>query len=212
MLISLVSLAIITSYAFDNDRMRNVMQTRYGDDGQAILNAWLDLISASTNLTEIEQARQINDFFNKNIRFVDDIDNWKQSDYWATPLETLGTRAADCEDFTIAKYMSLMMLGIPAERLRLIYVKAQIGGPYSKHFQAHMVLGYYPTADALPLILDNLVSTIEPAKQRTDLRPVFSFNSTGLWIGSNKASQADPTARLSRWRDLLNRMQQEGLH
>ena len=72
-----------------------------------------------------------------------------------------------------------------------------------------MVLGYYPTPDAIPLILDSLINTIEPANKRPDLRPVFSFNSEGLWVG-NQSTQADPTARLSRWRDLLARVNAEG--
>jgi hypothetical protein len=73
-----------------------------------------------------------------------------------------------------------------------------------------MVLGYYEQPDSIPLILDNLVADIESADQRTDLHPVFSFNSDGLWVGNQAQPQIDPTVRLSRWRDLLDRMQREG--
>ncbi|HWV13782.1 MAG TPA: transglutaminase-like cysteine peptidase [Cellvibrio sp.] len=171
-------------------------------------------LTQTPSATEIEfekkQIKSVNDFFNKHIRFVDDIYHWKQNDYWATPLETLGTGSGDCEDYTIAKYISLIQLGIPIERLRLIYVKAQIGGASSRVFQAHMVLGYYPQANAIPLILDSLISDIESADRRRDLHPVFSFNSEGLWVGNQAQPQIDPTARLSRWRDVLTRMKQEG--
>lgn len=161
---------------------------------------------------EVEQLQLVNDFFNRHIRYAEDIDLWEQSDYWATPMETLGRRAGDCEDYTIAKYMSLIKLGIPAERLRLIYVRASIGGSQSRISQAHMVLGYYPTPQSVPLILDNLIPGIMQAEERPDLKPVFSFNSVGLWVGNNPQSQADPTARLSRWRDVLTRMQKEGFY
>ncbi|MFZ3159771.1 MAG: transglutaminase, partial [Rhodoferax sp.] len=76
---------------------------------------------------------------------------------------------------------------------------------------AHMVLGYYPEPTSEPLILDNMISSVRLASMRTDLTPVFSFNSDGLWVGGAAASSADPTARLSRWRDVLERMRQDGL-
>jgi len=158
------------------------------------------------------QCEQVNQFINRHVRYREDIDHWQQTDYWATPMETLGSRGGDCEDFTIAKYMTLLKLGVPNERLRLIYVRAAIGGANSSVSQAHMVLGYYATPDAVPLILDNLVTRVLPANQRADLKPVFSFNSVGLWVGNNPESQADPTARLSRWRDVLARMQAEGFN
>jgi hypothetical protein len=41
--------------------------------------------------------------------------------------------------------------------------------------------------------------------------PLFSFNGAGLWVGNAAASSGDPTARLSRWRDLLERMRRDGL-
>lgn len=210
LLMTLAGLTILPSSAWDQNLQRNIMQSRYGDDGVAILGAWQNLIAASDGLTEPEQLERVNNFFNHNISYQDDFSTWQKTDYWATPLETLGMRVADCEDYTIAKYVTLMKLGVPIERLRLIYVKAQIGNPGSSLFQAHMVLGYYPSPDAMPLVLDNLVTDIKPATQRTDLRPVFSFNSDGLWVGNKRASQADPGARLSRWRDVLERIHQEG--
>ena len=74
-----------------------------------------------------------------------------------------------------------------------------------------LVVGYYPTPDAEPLILDNLVGEIRPAGRRPDLFPVFSFTSEGLWVPGATTSSADPTARLSRWRSVLQRMRDEGL-
>lgn len=210
LLMTLAGLTILPSSAWDQNLQRNIMQSRYGDDGVAILGAWQNLIADSNGLTESEQLERVNNFFNHNIGYQDDFSTWQKSDYWTTPLETLGMRVADCEDYTIAKYVTLMKLGVPIERLRLIYVKAQIGNSGSGLFQAHMVLGYYASPDAMPLVLDNLVTDIKPATQRTDLRPVFSFNSDGLWVGNKRTSQADPGARLSRWRDVLERIHQEG--
>src|SRR5262249_37689852 len=132
---------------------------------------------------------------------------WQTQDYWATPLETLGMGRGDCEDFAIAKYVTLVALGIPQDHLRLIYVRAQVPG---QPVQAHMVLGYYPDLNGEPQILDNLNGAILPATERPDLTPIFSFNAEGLWAGGTKAAN-DPTARLSRWRDLLERLRAEGI-
>jgi len=204
-----LALSLIACANVDSHKMQQVMQARYGSDGVVLLDAWSRMLDTASAADNDEKLLQVNRFFNQNIRYTTDNLVWKKSDYWATPLETLGVRAGDCEDYTIAKYLSLLQLGFSNTQLRLIYVKAQIGGPQSKIFQAHMVLGYYPEPNAIPLILDSLINTIEPANMRTDLRPVFSFNSEGLWVG-NQTTAADPTARLSRWRDLLARVNEEG--
>jgi len=205
----LLALSLVTGASLNSSAMLKIMQQRYGEDGVAIMGAWNRLMSESVNRSTNEKLNAVNQFFNRNIHYVEDLQLWKKNDYWATPLETLGMRAGDCEDYAIAKYLTLIALGIPLDQLRLIYVKARIGGPQSHIFQAHMVLGYYPTPEAIPEILDSLVSAITTANRRPDLQPVFSFNSEGLWIG-NQHTTADPTARLSRWRDLLNRAQAEG--
>jgi hypothetical protein len=74
-----------------------------------------------------------------------------------------------------------------------------------------MVLSYYETPQSEPLILDNLNTEIYPASSRTDLSPVFSFNDKGLWVGSSSKPKADSQSHLSRWRDVLLRMQLDGI-
>ena len=74
-----------------------------------------------------------------------------------------------------------------------------------------MVLAHYDGGHDDPLILDNLVLSIRPAASRTDLAPVFSFNTQGLWVPGASSSSADPTARLSRWRDVLDRLKADGI-
>jgi predicted transglutaminase-like cysteine proteinase len=124
----------------------------------------------------------------------------------------MGRGVGDCEDYAIAKYFSLQILGIPADHLRITYVKARMGGPLSSVYEAHMVLAYYPNVDDEPMILDNLIDEIRPASRRTDLTPIFSFNSDGLWIGASPGTQSSgsSTSRLSHWRDLIARMHTDG--
>lgn len=162
------------------------------------------------NLSELERALDdVNRFFNRRVAFKEDRQVWAQADYWASPLETLSKGAGDCEDFAISKYLTLLAAGVPAERMRLVYVRARIGGP-SGPSQAHMVLAYYAQPQAEPLILDNLIDEIRPASRRSDLTPVFSFNTEGLWQGVGTVPAGDPVARLSRWREVLLKASQEG--
>ncbi|UXY55904.1 cysteine protease LapG [Pseudomonas tohonis] len=174
-------------------------------DGKQRIDDWQRLLASQVGASEAEQLKEINRFFNAKLRFTDDLALWNQVDYWATPVEALRRGAGDCEDYAIAKYISLRHLGVPAEKLRITYVKAL------RLNQAHMVLTYYEKPDAVPLVLDNLIGSILPASQRSDLLPVYAFNGEGLWLsnqgGGKKVGDAK---RLSRWQDLLKKMKAEG--
>ena len=187
------------------------MNQQFGPSRVVVARNWQTMLVQSQNKTEQQKILIVNDFFARNLRYRTDIVLWQQNDYWATPLETLGKGFGDCEDYAIAKYISLRALGIDDSKLRLIYVKAQIGGPNSKQTQAHMVLGYFVTPNAQPLILDSLITKVLPAAKRTDLSPVFSFNSQGLWANNSTQSVANPTARLSRWRNIIEQTKLEGV-
>lgn len=191
--------------SLEGERLRRVAQERYGAEALTEVGDWQNMLDRARNQPVSVRLSRVNEFFNGRVRFEDDLSVWQQADYWATPLETLVRGRGDCEDFTIAKYVSLLALGVPQSQLRLIYTRARIDGA----LQAHMVLGYYADPAGEPLILDNLVGTIEPASARSDLTPVFSFNGQGLWAGGRRAD-SDPSARLSRWRDLLARLRNEG--
>ncbi len=195
----------------DLDRMLTLAGQRYGNSGTTAVTAWRELVTQSTQQTDAIKLQRVNDFFNRRTRFGEDSEIWGQSDYWATPLETLGRGEGDCEDFAIAKYVTLKLLGVPSGKMRLTYVKARIGGPRSALVQAHMVLSYYPAPDAEPLVLDNLISDIRPASRRTDLTTIFGFNTEGLWVGGVVPRAASGSQRLSKWQSLLVRMREEGI-
>lgn len=169
------------------------------------IDEWAALLKNPPQGTIQDKLNQVNWFFNARMAFKDDIVVWHQQDYWATPIEFLRKGAGDCEDFALAKYFTLREMGVPANQLRITYVKAlQLN-------QAHMVVTWYATPDAIPLVLDNLKTAILPATQRTDLLPVYAFNGEGLWLpqsGGNK--RVGDSKRLSRWQDLLTRMRAEG--
>lgn len=194
--------------ALDTNQLLSALK-RYGGQTYRFEN-WQSALHKAQALPNPDKLARINEFINRNIQSADDQAIWGQSDYWATPMETLAKGSGDCEDFSIAKYFSLVHAGIPVEQLRLVYVKARIGGPHSDITQAHMVLAYYATPDAEPLVLDNLITDIRPASRRTDLLPIFSFNSQGIWGSASGNNTPASTSKLSRWQTLLSRARAEG--
>lgn len=197
----------------DVEKILELARTRYGTHAVQAVQAWQEMMRTAKTMGEQDKIQRVNEFFNRRFQFGEDMAIWGENDYWSTPLEFMGRGAGDCEDFSIAKYVSLRELGVPEERLRITYVRARIGGPRSDVMQAHMILGYYEDPLAEPLILDNLITEVRPASRRGDLTPIFSFNGESVWIGSGvteKKDAASSTARLSRWRDLVTRMRAEG--
>lgn len=210
LIVVLLVLGALKVAAVDFDRMQSVLIQRFGPTAREAFRDWQKLLQTGADQPAPAQLKRVNDFYNHRIKFGEDQSIWGQSDYWATPMETLGRGAGDCEDFAIAKYFTLLLLNIPDEKLRLIYVQARLGGVNSSITQAHMVLAYYPSPGAEPLILDNLIGDLLPASRRPDLQPVFSFNSQGLWQGASGARGAGGPANLTRWQELLKRARAEG--
>lgn len=207
LLILLVLIAPGIAHGWDMARIMQQAKILHEPDRAARkrLQAWNALLDQHQQGTTREKLESVNRFFNAQLAFADDIVIWGETDYWATPVESLVNGAADCEDFTIAKYFSLIELGVPDEQLRLTYVKSLTLD------QAHMVLSFYPTPLGEPLILDNLVQQILPASQRSDLRPVYSFNAQGLWLpGKTENRQIGSSQNLPKWRDLARKMRDEG--
>ena len=176
-------------------------EKRYGADGRQRLLDWQQFIRDDDSNTDLEKLEKVNSFFNR-LTFVSDGIHWQKNDYWATPIEFLASDGGDCEDFALAKYFTLKVLGVPEKKMHLPYVKAW------KLNQSHMVVPYFETPAAEPLVLDNLINAIEPGSKRTDLLPVYSFNGTGLWLAQERGrgNLIGKSDRLKLWNDLLERM------
>ncbi len=180
-----------------------ISEKKYGIHAKKRVLAWSELIDKNKKLTTDDQLYEINNFFNE-IPYYTDKEHWGQSDYWATPVEMLGTNGGDCEDYVIAKYFSLRALGIPDSKMRMMFVTAL------RQNQAHMVLAYYPEPNAIPLILDNINPRILPANKRPDLRPVYSFNGEGLYKAKAEGRGTKlGNSRHKMWDDLTSRIERE---
>lgn len=154
--------------------MINKINHFYGVFAKNRLTSLVTLINQIKDKNELEKLAYINDYFNRT-PYDSDMNIWGVKDYWATRLEFIGKDRGDCEDYVIAKYFTLKELGISTDKMYFTYVKAV------KYNVAHMVLTYYPTPDAMPLILDNYNQNIFPANKRKDLIFVFSFSGEDLF-------------------------------
>lgn len=197
-------------YSFANaqvlitDAQIDIVSKNHDKYAKRRLVSWKKLVARYQSASDAKKLTKVNNFFNL-MQYQSDLNYIGKRDHWMTPIEFLLEGAGDCEDYSIAKYFTLIALGLPTEKLRITYVKAiQLN-------QAHMVLAYYPTPGADPLVLDNLTSKILKASLRKDLVPVYSFNGSDLWLAKSKNQDhhVGSSERIKVWRGLLERMQQE---
>lgn len=204
LLISIIFLSVLFAQSplpLDEKKIISSLEQSYGERAGKRGQAWFKLMAPKTESSELDKLKKVNQFFNL-FRFIDDKKLWGVSNYWATPIEFIGVNGGDCEDYSIAKYFTLLELGISDEKMRITMVKAV------KLNQYHMVLAYYDTPSAIPLILDNIDGIIKPASQRNDLIPVYSFNASQLWLNKEKGRGivSGKSSRLKLWRDLRQRI------
>jgi predicted transglutaminase-like cysteine proteinase len=197
---SYLSWAAADPFAFSSPALERIERT-YGEAARARVVRWRELVTRLKNESEQSKLDAVNGFFNE-LDFVSDIAHWGREDYWATPVEFLGTNGGDCEDFSVAKYFTLRELGVPDERMSLTYVKSLTLD------QAHMVVTYFPQPGAEPLVLDNIDKQIRHASARRDLLPIYSFNGENLWLAKERGrgQLVGNSDRLGRWRGLNERM------
>lgn len=179
---------------------------KWGPEASKRLLSWENIIRTDRSEADREKLEKVNMFINKTMAYAEDIDVWGASDYWATPVEFIARGAGDCEEFAIAKYITLKAMGIPDQKLQIAYVKSV------KLNRFHMVLTYVVRPGDEPLVLDNLNNSIKPASERGDLTPIFSFNGTDLWMARQRGKgDITDSRRLRPWRDLLKRMSENTL-
>jgi predicted transglutaminase-like cysteine proteinase len=204
LLTTIIFLPVISAKSIlplDEEKIITSLTHSYGERAGKRGKAWFKLMQQKSDISELERLEAVNRFFNF-FRFIDDKILWGVSNYWATPVEFIGVNGGDCEDYSIAKYFTLLELGIADEKMRITMVKAV------KLNQYHMVLAYYDTPDAMPLILDNIDGVIKPASQRNDLIPIYSFNASQLWLNKEKGRGviSGKSSKLKLWRDLRERI------
>ena len=136
------------------------------------LQEWRALLASLTGKDRMSQLAAVNEFVNR-ASYIEDMPNWGVPDYWATPLQFL-TKDGDCEDYAIAKFVSLRTLGFSNNELRIAVVDD------ANLQQPHAVLVVY--VDGQALVLDNQIPQIVPSSVIKHYRPIYSINEDTWWL------------------------------
>ncbi len=160
------------------DRLARERQAAAADrcDGESGLGCtyqrWERFLDSLRSADRREQLAAVNRYVNAR-PYVADEANWQQSDYWATPGEFF-TRAGDCEDYAIAKYISLRQLGWRDQDLRIVAVTDL------RKQQGHAVV--VAVAGGQAWVLDNQLAEPTAVDAIRHYRPVFSINTSAWWL------------------------------
>ncbi len=136
------------------------------------LKAWTRFLESLKDRDPLIQIAEVNRYVNRK-RYIVDPRNYGVVDYWATPRQFFD-RNGDCEDYAIAKFMSLRALGFDDARLRIVVLQDLNLGI------AHAVLVVYHKGEAL--VLDNQVQGVVPARAIRHYRPIYSLNEHSWWL------------------------------
>ncbi|QDF30046.1 transglutaminase-like cysteine peptidase [Halarcobacter anaerophilus] len=166
------------------------------------LNGYIELKRKVKNFDLTRKLNYVNTFYNR-ILPVDDSRKYNVDDHWATPKEFLIEGRGDCEDYAIAKYFTLLEVGIPKDKLFFAIVKVKAATNY------HMVLLYIENKNSMPLVLDNLSFKILPFDKRVRLQPKVIFNEKSSYVLKNKKIYKRAKidwGKVNKWEKLLNRV------
>ena len=173
LLLFLASILLSNSYpSFTNSELRTIKKNSIIAKNR-ILDYQKNILEYK-KLSQNKQLNRVNSYLNRLLPQYDDIIK-KQEDNWATPKEFLTVGYGDCEDYVIIKYYSLIKLGFDEKKLYITLVKEKFKGGN------HMVLTYFKTKNAPPLVLDNLSFKILDLKIREDLEAQLFINSSGVY-------------------------------
>ncbi len=135
-------------------------------------DAYKSFLASMENQPRETQLKSINRFLN-SYPYITDPVNWGVSDYWAALREFL-KRDGDCEDYAIAKYMTLKTLGWKSDDMRVFVVMDEnLGVP-------HAILAV--KLEGRTYILDNQIKDAIPDRAVVHYRPFYSLNDSGFWI------------------------------
>lgn len=194
----------VQSVSFDNiisEKEISTAKLKYGVLAVRRIQALQTLISENASKPERLQVNLVNDFFSK-VTYMEDEAAWGQKDFWATPAEFLAKDKGDAEDFAIAKYFTLLAMGVDEKKIYFSYVTA------TRIKRSHMVLTYFRNPNSEPLVLDSLTDRVLKASVRSDLIPIYSFNVQDLRDSSQVSSKQGFESSMHQWGQMRARMKQ----
>lgn len=161
--------SMIARYAGEQAQLRLPCQQSPGN--RCMLQQWVSFLDSVRGLDRRAQVDEVNRRMN-SAPYIEDILNYGIPDYWATPGEFF-ENSGDCEDYAIAKFMSLRLLGFSNDEMRVGVVQD------TNLNLVHSILIVY--LDGQSLLLDNQISQVIPVSSVHHYVPYFTINEQYWW-------------------------------
>jgi len=163
----------VLDYLPMNSGRMNMLPVR---DYSAVSN-WMNELERMRSLSRLNQLKAINTYINA-YPYRPDLAKTGMAERWNPPPE-LFRQGGDCEDYVVAKYLSLGHLGFNDDRLRLTILTLPRTRRTDPRRRMHAVLAVY--IDDTAWILDNLSDDVYDHKTAYSYRPILSVNRETLW-------------------------------
>ncbi len=134
---------------------------------------WLALLQTLRGESPLMQLELVNAFANKQPYTGKREQGMYAMDQWQDPASFF-LQGGDCEDYAIAKYVSLRALGFHPERLRVVI------GTHRKTGAYHANLAVLLNNDII--VLDNPDTLLKAHMDLKDFKPLYSFNENQIWF------------------------------
>ncbi len=132
---------------------------------------WEAMLERAKGKSRTEQLKMVNAYLNAS-PYIQDIANWGMEDYWETLFEFF-TRNGDCEDYSIAKYVSLKRLGFDKDQMRIVILRD------NNLRIMHAVLAVREGGNTY--ILDNQIKQVLQDTRIRHYEPIYSINEYAWW-------------------------------
>lgn len=133
-------------------------------------------LQGMANMTPEQKIRAVNAYINNSIAYNPDSMVWGRSDYWAAPGETFARGEGDCDDYAIAKFFALKMLGFKDNDMRIVILRD------GRKNEIHAVLSL--NYGGSNYILDNQSEYVVQDTQISYYTPIYSLSERGYWTHS----------------------------
>ena len=175
-----------SSFKIEQETIRKFTK-RYGNGALVRLNYLDRKIQRLQSETLINKLSSINQIINQ-INYASDRKHWKKENYWATPLETLGTGYADTEDIALLKYILMIKVGLNPNNIHIIqkkYLNKEV-------IEEEIALLYFQNPEEKPIVLEYTKSNEEIYKYDNQFKyKVIKQAHNKLWDNLFTANVSD---------------------
>lgn len=170
----------------DMTKLQSCLDDASNCTGAAQTN-WREMVIGLRGQDENTQLQTVNVFFNR-WQYRTDAETYGVSDKWVGPISFM-ENSGDCEDYAIAKYVTLTFLNFSDTQMRIMAVQDNNRGGIG-----HSVLNV--TTRGGDVVLDNLSDQAYDAAQQTGYTPRFAVNQAAVYT---YAQPAQPEIIYASW-------------